>query len=113
MLPALEMVTPVEPYEPPTWRVSTFVNAVSALMVVALANVTVWLLIVAVPVAAPRVRVVAAPPMLRVVAVVLNTSNDDESVRREVVNVGEVLYTTTPVPVSSVRVLARTLDVPE
>ena len=43
-----------------------------ALKVVAFGKVTVALLILAVPLVAPRLSVVAAPPTLRVVAVVLN-----------------------------------------
>jgi hypothetical protein len=48
----------------------------------------------------PRANVVAAPPMLRVVAVVLTKSNDVEPVTRDVVIDGEVARASTvPEPV--------------
>ena len=50
---------------------------------------------------APKLRAVAAPAKLRVVAVVLNTLNEEESVITEVVKVGEVPNTRRPEPVSS------------
>ena len=87
--------------------------AAVAFTVVAFGRVKVRLLIVVVPVDAPRERVVAAPNALTVVATVLNTSRDVEADRTEVVKVGEVPKTDTPVPVSSVRVLRRTDDRPE
>jgi len=68
---------------------------------------------VTVPAAPPRLRVVAAPKALMVVAVVLNTSKDEEPVIILVVMVGEVPKTDTPEPVSSVRVLRSTDDNPE
>ena len=71
------------------------------------------MLIVAVPVDAPKLSVVAAPKALTVVAVVLNTSRDEESVSTEVVKVGDVPKTTTPEPVSSVKVLKSIDDAPE
>ena len=45
--------------------------------------------------------------------VVFNRSNDEEAVRSDVVRVGDVPNTLTPVPVSSVRVLRSTLEAPE
>ena len=66
---------------------------------VAAESASVGLAMVAVPVVAPRLSAVAAPPMLRVVAVVLKASNDAESVMTEVLNVGEVAKTKFPVPV--------------
>ena len=51
---------------------SMVAKAPAALMAVAFGKLRVALLIVAVPVAAPRARVVAAPPIFKVVAVVLN-----------------------------------------
>src|SRR5205085_1706184 len=72
-LPAFETLTPVAPYPPPTVRESTEAAALLAVNVVALAKFTVALLIVAVPVAAPSVSVVAAPPMERLVAPVLKS----------------------------------------
>ena len=67
---------------------------------------------VTVPAAPPRLRVVAAPKALMVVAVVLNTSKDEEPVIILVVMVGEVPKTDTPEPVSSVRVSIKTWDNP-
>ena len=80
MLPAFERVVPDAPYPPPRIRESIVVTASEALMavaavaftVVAFERVKVRLLTVAVPVDAPRERVVAAPPIFRVVALVLN-----------------------------------------
>lgn len=60
--------------------------------------------------AAPRVSEVAAQPMFKVVAVVLKRSKEVEPVVSDVVNAGEVSKTATPVPVSSVRALARLAD---
>ena len=65
-----------------------------------------------VPVVAPILSVDAAPNALSVVAVVLNTSNETESVRTLVVNVGDVPNTATPVPVSSDRESIRNCEVP-
>ncbi len=73
MFPALEIVTPVEPYPPPTFRVSIFAVAKAALIAVAFGRESVALFIVAVPDDAPRFNVVAAPKALTVVAEVLNT----------------------------------------
>ena len=70
-------------------------------------------MIVAVPVVLPKVRVVEAPNALIVVAVVLRRSKDDEPVKSEVVKVGDEPNTTTPVPVSSVKVERRVEDKPE
>ena len=67
------MERPVEPYPPPTVRESKDAAASAAVKEVALAKSTVALLIVAVPVVAPRESVVAAPPIFTVVAPVLNT----------------------------------------
>ncbi len=73
MFPALEIVTPVEPYPPPTVRTSTFAVARGASNEVAFGRETVEFLMVAVPeLLAPIVRVVAAPKALTVVAVELN-----------------------------------------
>ncbi len=69
---------------------------------VALDKDMVGLLIVVVPDEAPIFKVEAAPKALMVVAVVLKTEKDEESVKTEVVNVGEVEKTKEPVPVSSV-----------
>jgi len=87
--------------------------ALTALTVVAFGNVTVKLLILAVPVDAPKLRVVATPKALTLVATVLNTSRAEESVSTEVVKVGDVPKTTTPEPVSSVKVFESIADVPE
>ena len=57
------------------------------------------MLIVAVPVVAPIFKVVAAPNALTVVAVVLNTSRDEDAERIDVVKVGDVPKTATPLPV--------------
>ena len=65
-----------------------------------------------VPDVAPIFKVVAAPNALRVVATVLNTSNEAEFVRTLVVNVGDVPNTATPVPVSSDKESERNCDVP-
>ena len=62
----------------------------------------VGVLIVVVPVVAPRVKAVAAPKALMVVAVVLKTSKEAEPVVTEVVKAGEVPKTKSPLPVSSV-----------
>ena len=59
------------------------------------------LFMVVVPVAAPRLRVVAAPAKFTVVAVVLTRAKVVEGVVRLVVMAGEVPKTATPVPVSS------------
>ena len=72
ILPELEMETPVVPYPPPITAESIVVTAPAALIAVAFGKLKVALLIVAVPVAAPKARVVAAPPMFKVVAPVLN-----------------------------------------
>ena len=69
------------------------------LRAVALANVTVELLTVAVPLAAPRESVVAAPKALTVVAVVFNRSKEELLVVTDVVSCGLVERTTEPVPV--------------
>ena len=61
------------------------------------------LFMVVVPVAAPRLRLVAAPAKLTVVAVVLTRAKVVEGVVMLVVMVGEVPKTATPVPVSSDR----------
>ena len=64
---------------------------------------TVGLPKVRVPDEAPMFKVEAAPKALMVVAVVLKTEKDEESVKTEVVKVGEVEKTKYPaVPVSSV-----------
>ena len=59
------------------------------------------LLILVLPVAAPRLRVVAAPAKLTLVAVVLSKSKEVEGVVILVVMAGEMLKTATPDPVSS------------
>ena len=69
-MPALSILTPVELYPPPTSRESTFASAESAFNAVALIA-SVAFRIVAVPVVPPRLRVVAAPPIFKVVAAVL------------------------------------------
>lgn len=74
---------------------------------------TVAFRMVAVPVVAPMVRVVAALAKLTVVAVVSTRSKEEEPVVREVVMAGEVPNTDTPVPVSSVRALRRSADAPD
>jgi hypothetical protein len=76
------------------------------------ARFTVVLFIVAVPVAAPIFKVVAAPKALIVVAVVFKRSNDVDPATREVVIVGLVPNTATPVPVSSERVSLSAVEVP-
>jgi len=58
---------------------------------VALAHVSVTFRKFIVPVAAPIVSVVAAPPMLRVVAVAFTKSNDVDGVVIDVVISGEVI----------------------
>jgi len=68
---------------------------------------------VVVPVDAPRLSDVAAPPMFKVVAVSLIRSKLEEPVTTEVVKVGVVPNTTEPEPVSSVWVEAKTEDAPE
>ena len=62
---------------------------------------------------APRVRAVAAPPMFKVVATVLSKSKEAEPETREVVMVGLVPKTATPVPVSSVKVARRAAELLE
>lgn len=66
--------------------------------------------ILAVPVVAPMVRVVAAWAKLTVVAVVLTKANVVEPVVKEVVIAGEVPNTATPLPVSSVRASSKAAD---
>jgi hypothetical protein len=78
-----------------------------------LARLTVALLMVAVPVDAPIFKVVACPNAFTVVAVVFRRSNDADPATREVVIVGLVPNTATPVPVSSESVSRKTVDVPE
>ena len=73
IVPELEMETPAVPYPPPIFTTSNPAVAAFAVKLVALAKLTVRLLIVAVPVAAPKVRVVAAPPIDKLVAPVLNS----------------------------------------
>ena len=72
ILPALLMLTPVEPYPPPIATESKVAAAFGAVNELALGKLMVALLIVAVPVFAPMVTAVAAPPILSVVTVVLN-----------------------------------------
>jgi hypothetical protein len=78
---------------------------------VALPSVSVTLLILAVPVAAPIDNVVAAPAKLTVVAVVFNKLKLALSVSILVVTVGLVLNRTLLVPVSSVIADAKLADV--
>lgn len=73
---------------------------------------TVPLAMVAVPVAAPIFKVVAAPKALTVVALVLKTSNELEPVVMLVVIEGDVPKTATPVPVSSERVASKSAEAP-
>ena len=75
MFPALVMDVPVDPYPPPTFRTSNPAVARLAVRDVAFGSESVKLLIVAVPVDAPSVRVVEAPPIFRVVAVELRRLN--------------------------------------
>ena len=71
MFPVFETETPVEPYPPPITKESRVATALPAVKAVAFGRDSVRLLIVAVPVAAPSVNVVAAPPIEREVALVL------------------------------------------
>ena len=68
-----DRVVPVLPYPPPTFTVSNPAVAELAASVVALGKLIVVPLMFPVAFVAPRVYVVAAPPMFRVVAFVLNT----------------------------------------
>lgn len=68
---------------------------------------------VSVPELPPMLRVVAAPAKLTVVAVAFIKLKLEEPVVKLVVMSGLVPNTATPVPVSSVRVFARTDDAPE
>ena len=65
------ILTPVDPYPPPITAESMVVTALAAEMAVALGRARVKLLIEVVPVVAPKVTVVAALPIFKVVAVVL------------------------------------------
>jgi len=69
--PVLSRVVPDDPYPPPVVNEEKFAEALVALMAVALGSESVVLLMVAVPEFLPMLTVDAAPPMLRVVAVVL------------------------------------------
>ena len=69
--PELSRVVPLEPYPPLIVTELKLAAAFGALMVVALGSERVRLLMDAVPVVAPIFNVVAAPPMFKVVAVVL------------------------------------------
>jgi hypothetical protein len=73
-------------------------DVVPRVIAVAFGNVTVAFLMLPVPVVAPSVSVVAAPPRFRVVVVVLNTSIDAPP-RIDVAKVGDVVRTTFPEPV--------------
>jgi len=73
IVPALEIDTPVVPYPPPIDAESTVNAASPALSTVAYGKEMAALLIVAVPVVAPRDRVAASPPIERFVAVVLKS----------------------------------------
>ena len=77
---------------------------------VALGKDKVVLFMVVVPDEAPIFKVVAAPKALMVVAVVLKTLNEVESVTTEVEKVGEVPNTKRPEPVSSVTEAATLAD---
>lgn len=69
----------------------TVITAEEALMAVALGKDKVVLFMVVVPVLVPKLMAVAAPPRFKVVAVVLARAKVVESVRSEVVMVGEVI----------------------
>jgi hypothetical protein len=58
----------------------------------------------ALPVGAPKFKVVAAPAKLTVVAVVLSKSKLVEAVVKEVVSAGDVLMTTFPLPVMALEI---------
>ena len=70
MFPALLILTPVDPYPPPILFESNEAAAELAVNEVALAKFTVALFIVVVPLLEPRLTE-AAPPICKVVAVVL------------------------------------------
>ena len=72
MLPSVVKVTPVVPYPPPEVNTLKLPVACVASTVVALGKEMVAFRMEAVPVVAPRVKVVAAPPTERLVALVLN-----------------------------------------
>lgn len=70
--PVFEIDTPVVPYPPPIDKESKEASEDVPLIAVAKGKEIVALLMVAVPDVAPRVKVVAAPPIERLVVVVLN-----------------------------------------
>ncbi len=105
---SLELIATVSPLSPSV--ISPL--AVSVPLVVVIPVIVKALLIVVVPVAAPIESVVAAPPKFIVVAVVFANAKVVESVMREVVIVGDVANTASPVPVSSDKVFNKFADVP-
>ena len=75
-------------------------------------RLTTALAIVAVPVEAPKFKVVAAPKASIVVALVLKTSKSVVPVVTEVVKFGEVPNTATPEPVSSESEASKSAEAP-